>query len=262
MKRLLLLLLLATFFFSSCDENGDLVIFPVENDLALGLQVSEQISSMPDSFPVLQRASNAQAYAYLQNMVDSILSSPAVNYADRFAYDSIKIIHDDEVLNAFATPGGYIYVYTGLIKYLDTKDQLAGVLGHEIAHSELRHSSKALQRQLGGQLLLDIILGDNQNAVTQVLTGLGTLRFGRKAEEEADAFSVTYLSSTPYACDGAAAFFAKIDAEGSMRTPAFLSTHPNPGNRVADIAAKAGELNCNTTEGSKTDYNSFKAMLP
>jgi len=69
-------------------------------------------------------------------------------HKDDFAWQ-VKIIDDPETLNAFATPGGYIYVYTGLIKFLDTEDQLAGVMGHEIAHADLRHSTRQMTSSYG-----------------------------------------------------------------------------------------------------------------
>ena len=211
------LVLLSVSAFYSCDRSGDFVVFSVQNDVQLGAQVNEEILSNPDEYPILSKEKYPAAYQHLRTIMEQVLASDAILYEDVFAYDSIKIIHKDEVLNAFATPGGYIYVYTGLIKYLDSPDHLAGVLGHEVAHAEQRHSSKALQRQMGIQLLLDVVLGKDQNAVSQVLNQLGELKFSRSAETEADEFSVTYLSNTasPYECTGAAGFFQKLQNENS-----------------------------------------------
>ena len=100
------------------------------------------------------------AYNYLQGITDEILNSGNVTYRDEFVW-KIHIIEDDEVLNAFATPGGYIYVYTGLIKFLENEDDLAGVMGHEIAHSDQRHSVKQLQKMYGVQILLSVVLGES-----------------------------------------------------------------------------------------------------
>ena len=127
----------------------------------------------------------------------------------------MKIIHDDEVLNAFCAPGGYIYVYSGLMRYLDSEDHLAGVLGHEIAHAELRHSSLRLQKEYGTQKLLDfallatpVSLGQAVNA--SILQELVNLDYSRDQEAQADEYSVRYLAGSGYACDGAAGFFIKL----------------------------------------------------
>ena len=240
-----------------CDENGNFILFSLQNDIELGAQVAEQIASDPDQFPILPRTStNAQAYAYLDNMVASILDAQddagndAVTYRTEFAWE-VQIIKDDNVLNAFATPGGYIYIYTGLIKFLDRADDLAGVIGHEIAHADQRHSSKQLQRQYGVSLLLSIALGEEPSELAELVSTiagtLGSLSFSRNLESEADEFSVIYLADTDYACNGAFSFFQKlIDQQQTGNTPKFLSTHPDPASRVDAINDKATALGCST----------------
>lgn len=252
-------------FITSCDKNGDFLIFSIENDKALGEQVALEIASDP-SFNILPKESYPVSYAYLESMMNDILSSEEISYNEEFDW-KINII-DDETRNAFATPGGQIYVYTGLIFFLDNEDQLAGVIGHEIAHSDQRHSSKQMQRQYGISVLLSIITGGETSALKEIvseLAGAGTLlKFSREAEAEADDFSVEYLEETDYACNGAAAFFEKILTIQPDQQPEFLSTHPSPANRVADINAKSDELGCDTgvDDGSATRYQAFRNSLP
>lgn len=261
----LCLMLLAVSAMYSCDRSGDFVVFSVQNDVALGTQVNEEIRSKPDEYPILPEEEYPQAYQHLRRMLDQVLASDAILYEDVFAYDSIKIIRNDQELNAFATPGGYIYVYSGLIKYLDSPDHLAGVIGHEIAHAERRHSSKTLQRQMGIQLLLDIVLGQDQGAATQILNQLGELQFSRSAETEADEFSVTYLSNnaSPYECTGAAGFFQKLQEENTEAgIPEFLSTHPSPDNRIEKIMETAAAINCSTEASGSDILQELKNSLP
>lgn len=252
--------------FISCDDNGDLVVFSIENDKELGLEVATQIAN-DSTFNILSETEYPEAYTYLNAMKDEILNSGQVTYKDEFVW-KLHII-DDDVLNAFATPGGYIYVYTGLIKYLDKADDLAGVMGHEIAHSDQRHSIKQLQRIYGINILLSVALGENPTALaemaSQIAGNLAGLSFSRDAESEADDYSVVYLAETDYACNGAYSFFQKlIDAKQTGLGPAFLSTHPDPEDRVEDINAKADEVGCDKTaiaEGD-FDYDDFKNSLP
>jgi predicted Zn-dependent protease len=260
------LCLLVVPFSCTQDKNGDRLLFSIEDDIKLGLQVSTEVDSTYRSKGQLIERNDPRyeaAYQHLDRVVNRILNSGNVAYRNEFTWET-KIIKDDKVLNAFATPGGHIYVFSGLIKYLDNEDQLAGVLGHEIAHADKRHTTKQLQTQYGIALLLSVALGNNPGTLTQIATGLATLKFGRDAEKEADDYSVVYLGGTNYyACNGAAGFFEKMMAENqSSGTPEFLSTHPNPGNRVEAINTKAQQENCKTAlSGNTSDYQQFKNSL-
>ncbi len=246
------------------DENGNIVLFSIQNDIELGQQVSQQIDSDPQ-FVQLDRTTYAESYAYLDAMVLEILNNGDLAYRDEFVWQVTLL--DGDQLNAFATPGGYIYVYSGLIKFLDDADDLAGVLGHEIAHADLRHTSRNLQKSQGVQVLLSIILGQDAGALAQVAGQVaGTvagLSFSRDFETEADARAVEYNSMTIYSCDGVKNFFQKlVDSGNGSSQPEFLSTHPSPPNRIAEIEAKANDLNCDTSLLSNSGYADFQASLP
>lgn len=248
--------------FASCEEDSAIFISPTQQ-IELGRQLDSTIMASPGEYTILDETEYAEAYDYLQGMFNEILSSDAVRYRDEFPWQ-IKIVQDDATLNAFAAPGGYAYVYTGLIKYLDTEDDLAGVLGHEIAHADLEHSARQMERQYGASILLSIVLGEGSaQQLGQLATGLVSLQFSRNFETSADERSVDYLSDTQYNCAAARSFFQKlIDEEQAGGTPEFLSTHPNPDNRVENITEKAQEVGCDTTPSNPATYADFKAMLP
>lgn len=257
--RLFSILVLALFF-GACDKNNNISLFSVEDDISLGAQVAAEIDSDPTNYPVLDETGNEQAYAYIQAMTDEILNSGEVLYRDEFAWE-VHII-DADVLNAFCTPGGYIYVYTGLIQYLDNVDDLAGVMGHEIAHADLRHTSRQMQNSYGISTLLSILLGDNASSLEQIAADLAgnvsSLQFSKKFEKESDARSVEYLAATDFACNGAASFFEKLTADGQGSTSGledFLSTHPSSESRIEDINAKADEIGCDTSIGADNVNN-------
>jgi predicted Zn-dependent protease len=267
------LLLASSVWLTGCtgDKNGDAVFFPLENDLELGKQVSAQADSAYKSKGQLlnRNASNPKiraAYAHLDKIVERILESGQVTYSDEFPWD-VKIIDDKNVQNAFATPGGHIYVFTGLINHLDTEDQLAGVLGHEIAHADQRHSIKQLQKQYGISVISRLILGNESGNVERIFTQVGGqlvgLKFSRDYEREADEYSVLYLGATNfYACDGAAGFFQKMQAmENRGSQIEWASTHPAPGNRVQDIQAHARQRGCKTDAATDTGFQEFKRNL-
>ena len=213
---------------------GKVNIFPVEQDVTLGKQVSASFEQGNASV-ILDSAKNSVLYRYIYDIRDSILKTNLLTHKDDFAW-RIRIIHNDTIQNAFCTPGGFIYVYTGLMKYLEGEDQLAGVMGHEMAHAEKRHSTDAMTREFGANLLLELIFGQNKAQLLHIATGLAQLEFGREAETEADNCSVDWLYQTSYNPIGAAGFFEKIQKEkNKVNIPEFLSTHPDPGHRVENM---------------------------
>lgn len=232
-------------------------LFTIEDDIKLGLQVSQEIANDPKQFPILNERGNEDVYRYIRKITNKILNNGKIVNRNNFKWQ-VKIIDDPETLNAFATPGGYIYVYTGLIKYLDSEDQLAGVMGHEIAHADQRHSTKQMTKSGAIDLLLSAALGERE-AVKQVVGGIVGLRFSRTHETEADEYSVRYLCGTGYNAAGAAGFFKKIG--GASSPPEFLSTHPNPDNRVQEIEARADAMGCRGNDTNKTEYSRIKSKL-
>lgn len=257
-------LLSCSAIFSGCNKDGvGLNIFSIEDDKQLGLQTKGQIEADPAQFPILNPATHPAAYAYINALRDDILAGGQVTHKDDFVWE-VKIIKNDDVQNAFCTPGGYIYVYTGLIKYLDNKSSLAGVMGHEMAHADKRHSTTQLTKQYGVQTMLDVVLGKDQGLLTQIGSQLVNLTFSRSDENQADEYSVKYLCPTKYQADGAANFFQKIIEQGGTNPPEFLSTHPNPDNRVENIRKHAQEGACKSFIASSendTEYANFKASL-
>lgn len=256
-------LLCIPLIFAGCKKGEGLNIFTIQDDVTLGQQTKAEIEANPSEFPIMNRSSHAAAYQYIEALRDDILDGGKITYKDEFPWE-VYIIDDDNVQNAFCTPGGYIYIYTGLIKYLDDKSSLAGVMGHEMAHADKRHSTEQLTKRYGVQVLLDVLLGDNQNLMTQIASELIGLKFSRNDETEADTYSVNYLCPTKYEADGAANFFQKIIDQGSSAPPAFLSTHPSPDNRVENIRNQAEDMNCTSTippNENVSGYMQFKNSL-
>jgi predicted Zn-dependent protease len=148
---------------------------------------------------------------------------------------------DDPAVNAFAMPGGYIYVTRGILAHLNSEAQLAGVLGHEIAHVTHRHSAVQISRQqlagigLGVASILSSTVA-RYGQVAQQALGLMFLKYGRDHENEADASGVTYATRAGYdpaEVPSTYAMLKRVGEKAGQRLPAFLSTHPDPGDREA-----------------------------
>jgi beta-barrel assembly-enhancing protease len=247
---------------------GNFLMPAITEDIKMGQQVSQELESKPAEYPVLPEANNAEAYAYIRGLTNKILNSGVVEHRKDFPW-VVKIIKNDKTLNAFCTPGGYIYVYTGLIKYLDSEDQLAGVMAHEIAHADKRHSMRQMMQLYGVDLLIAIgsrAASPDPNAPSQTTLTIGKvasslvgLKFSRSHETEADDSSVAYLCPTEYNAAGAAGFFEKIGNAGSP--PEFMSTHPSPTNRVQNIHSQANLKKCAGTAKNVAQYQRIKTLL-
>ncbi len=265
MKKIVLaafLLLSGVTLFSSCrGRDGGFNVFSEEDDVELGQQFDSEIKSNPEEFPVLSRELYPEAYYNLSRVVTTVLSSKHVLHRHDFPW-KVTILINDTVRNAFCTPGGYIYVYTGLIRSLHSEDQLAGVLGHEIAHADLRHSTEQMTKSYGIRLLLQFIFGDH-SMLGGLASNLAGLTFSRSDEEEADRQSVIYLSDTDYDARGVARFFQQLQKEGeTMGAMEFLSTHPNPENRVQKIMDEWKELGSRPGKTYKERYGEMVEALP
>ncbi len=159
---------------------------------------------------------------------------------------------DSPVVNAFALPGGYVYVTRGLLAHLNSEAQLAVVLGHEIGHVAARHASqRAFELQLGqlallgGAVLGQEVLGlpgDDVLQLGSLVAQLLFLKYSRDDERESDRLGVEYAVRAGYDAAEAAAFFhslKRLSEQSGARLPSFLSTHPDPGEREQTIRALA-----------------------
>jgi len=253
-----------------CSGSLGFNIFPDSKDVELGKQVDEEIRKNPKEYPILKDRPDVQAY--VEEVGRKVLSSPDIKKKGIYAY-RFEIIQDDKTINAFCTPGGYIYVYTGLLKFLDNEASLAGVIGHEIAHAERRHATRRMTTQLGYQVLLSVVLGDNASSTSEIagnlFTGLALLKNSRGDEEEADTYSFTYLRSTPYFPGAIRFFFEKIQVQkGGAQGGSFerlLTTHPMPQDRfdhIAKMLADVGDPQAIEENLFSVRYLEFKNGLP
>ena len=259
----ILIFLLLSFSIIRCSKDDkSLNIFTVNQDMDFGLQMKQQIEADTVSYPLLSETENPAAYYHLERIRDNLLTSDELIYADRF-YWEVKIIVNDEVLNAFCAPGGYMYYYTGLIKYLDNEAQFAGVMAHEMAHADRRHSTDKLTKLYGFQIILSAILGKDPDIIAEIVSGLAqgltALAFSRQNEYEADEYAVKYLYDTDYDPRGIAGFFEKLGSHST--TPVFLMTHPSPDDRLEAIDNVWTSLGSQEGETYEARYQEFKDSL-
>lgn len=182
----------------------------------------------------------------------------------------IKIL-DSPVVNAFAVPGGYIYLTRGILAQLNNEAELMGVLGHEMGHINARHSvSQQTKQQLGQLLLIGGMIASEKFAryAEYAMQGMQLLflSFSRDNEREADALGVEYSSKIGYDAHKMADFFQVLNkmsmAESEGGVPTFLSTHPDPGDRYNSVnqASTQWQSKLNYPE-YKVNQNSYLQMI-
>lgn len=168
-----------------------------------------------------------------------------------------KVIDDPKTANAFALPGGKVAVYTGILPITQDEDGLAVVMGHEVAHAYAQHGRKRVSENVISQLGLGVaeafLGGDGTSEGSQlILAALGVgyqlgvqLPFSRGDESAADEIGLYLMAEAGYDPRAAAPFWERMQSAGGQTPPEFLSTHPDPANRIArlqELLPKAMEL--------------------
>ncbi|NJN60758.1 MAG: M48 family metalloprotease [Coleofasciculaceae cyanobacterium RL_1_1] len=162
-----------------------------------------------------------EAVAYINDLGQQVAQRMG---RDEFEYE-FYIIEDDS-LNAFALPGGKVFIHTGALAAAKTEAELIGLLGHEVGHAVLSHGFKRIVRgQLIASLAREIPLGS-------ILYNLVGLDYSREHERQSDIIGTRVLANAGYAADGLRNFMATLGAANPQRVPQYLSTHPAPDSRV------------------------------
>jgi predicted Zn-dependent protease len=155
----------------------------------------------------------------------------------------VSVVQSD-VVNAFALPGGYVVVFTGLIQKAESAEEVAGVLGHEISHVLERHGMERIVKQLGLAAVITIVLGDQRGLVglaQQLGMELVTLKFSREQETEADLSGLRLLHNAHIASDGMITFFNRLSEQDKHGIELF-STHPMSAARAERLKRAAASL--------------------
>ncbi|HNY39193.1 MAG TPA: M48 family metallopeptidase [Bryobacteraceae bacterium] len=190
---------------------------------------------------------------------------------------SFKVVKEDSI-NAFALPGGPMYVHTGLISAAESEAQLAGVLAHELSHVVLRHGTNQASKSQGLALIATLggaLAGGGSSMVgtlAQLGIGLGAnsvlMKYSRGAESDADLLGMHTMAKAGYDPLEMARFFEKLQAQagsGNSKFAEFFSSHPNPGNRVKAVEKEIPYLtkaSYGQTEGDLTAMKQIVAKLP
>lgn len=176
-------------------------------------------------------------------------------------YDYRWYLAESSEVNAFAMPGGYVVVYTGLLRLAHSPEEVAGVLAHEVQHVELRHTLKNLIHALGWRAVLSVALGDLGGGVWAGMAHhLGTLKYGRDLEREADLKALESLRRAGIAPNGLFDFFAKLVRMEGMGV-ALLASHPTSEERMRNLRAAITAQGSYPAQALAYDWDAIQRSL-
>lgn len=235
----LIIVLFGTFKFCSSSEEN-----PVTGEKQyVGLTAEEEISLGQQSTPkMIEQYQGLHPDSDAQRLVQVVGKNISTNsVASSSPYDfKFYLLADEETVNAFALPGGPIFITYALFEKLEDEDQLAGVLGHEIGHVISRHSAERMAKQgFTNSILTGVAVGSESGGATQtaaVAANLVNMKYGRGDELESDHIGVKIMLEAGYDPEALIGVMKILESSsGSSRLPEFQSTHPNPKNRIEKI---------------------------
>lgn len=234
-------------------------IFSPQQDVQIGQSVSR------DAERQLPMLNEPRVDNYLNDLGRRLAAKAP---GERFPY-RFKAVND-RAINAFALPGGFIYIHRGIIEAADNESQLAGVIAHEIGHVALRHGTNQATKATFAQGALAILGGLVGGTPAALATQLGAqfvasgvlLKYSRSAERDADLLGTQILYDSNYDPRAIVQFFEKIEAQSKSkggRPPEFFSSHPNPENRAERVNLEIDKLG-GAPRGYKTDSAEFREI--
>lgn len=214
--NLVLLLFILVFSFS-CQKESDQVArinkedFTVAEQQQIGQFLKEEIEDNYGLYPRLNADIFTEPYNYLNTLMETLLVSANVKRRSDLNWN-ITIIRNDEERNAFILPGGELYLYTGLLKYLNSENELLSIIAHEITYADTDDAINRLKAEYGGVLLGDILLGNEISSINDILTNLPRLVLPEDEVMEADVFSVNLLCDYAWDARGLKSIFERVDS--------------------------------------------------
>ncbi len=220
-------------------------------------EVYKQMPVLPDSSPVTQ---------YVQQLGKKLVAVIPQQYNWPYQFHVVQ----EKDINAFALPGGPLFINVGTINAADNEAELAGVIAHEMSHVYMQHSAKQMKQNVGPSILaglgqiLGSMIGGVGGAVAsmggQITGGLLSMKYSRKDEAQADAVGAIIMYKAGYDPRYMAQFFQKLEQSGGAAGPQMLSDHPNPGNRVAAVDQEIKNWPAKTFANNTPRFTQAKAQ--
>src|SRR5512133_2110538 len=238
------------------------------DEITMGDKFSQQIASDTVNYPAY--TGNAVVSKYIDSLGQKIAAAQNDWPPSELKF-AFTIVKNDTMINAFAVPGGHVYLYTGLLLAAENESQVAGVIAHEVAHITKHHSANILVKQNMVGIINDVIFGNDSSslrAVSELLGGLVFLRFSRDNEYESDSCAVAYTKAAGMNPKGMSQFLGILQKQyGDVPrilepVETLTSTHPKVSQRISEVNGIVLRSGADTTVSLKsTEYAAIKALI-
>ncbi|MBU0759624.1 MAG: M48 family metalloprotease [Candidatus Omnitrophica bacterium] len=214
--------------YNTATGKQDIMLISTDKEIEMGRRIAESLEKNPevklDPDPLM-----AKRVSDIGARIASVTDRKEVNY-------TFRVIDDDDV-NAFALPGGYVFIFRGLVEKVDSDDELAGVIAHEMAHVVARHSIKRLQGGLGYTILQILMVVSGTREVRNINAAFGqlTMAYSREDEALADMMAIKYLRKAGYEPFAMLSFLEKLQQvhrEQAIRPYSSYRSHPHIADRI------------------------------
>ncbi|MEP1032888.1 M48 family metalloprotease [Ekhidna sp.] len=264
-QSILILILVMVHLLSSCKKTDELTDFTEMDEIALGERLAEAFAADTE-FSIIPTTGNSIPYGYANSRLAEITATSAISKSEEFTW-TIYLIDDDN-RQAFAFPGGHIYVSSGMIFFLDNEDQFSGLLAHLVAHIDQSHIAEALFFKYGVNGLKSIANFGNDSDLKSIISDLELsadfLSFTRGNEIQADTLAISMLIETTQSCESGGLFFSKTLNIQSNQQSQFIAAHQLEQSRLEYIEEVISASGCNAEVDSESAsrYQSFRNSLP
>ncbi len=263
----LVLFLMMGFAACESDDGPDTLVrihkdeFSLEDQQIIGREVKNYMIKNPLLFPMLDRTTYSEVYNYVDVLMGTLINTTTISTREDFEWE-VVILQDDEIRSAFAAPGGKIFIYTGLLKFIKAENELMTILAHEIAYVESQKLMNYLAAKYSKDLFFlgDILLGNEVDGMNELCNYLKDLIYSPEEVIVADDFAIDLICPFQYNALGMKSILD--DAADFSSEILWLNVRPSAANRVENIIAKADI--CGDEEDPTFDerYEGYKNQLP
>ena len=270
-KKYFYLILVVPVFFT-CNTLTDFFITD-EQEVEMGDKFKAEILADQTNYPQYKNTNTRtdSVIKYVEAIGNKIVNVQTDRKKADLHFD-FTLIDNDTMINAFAIPGGHVFIYTGLLKAAQSGAEVAGVMAHEIGHITMRHGAKQLMKASAVDVVNQVLFGGDSasvaGAVAQICESLIFLKFSREDEYQADSCSVAYTVAANYSPYGTKYFFQTLMAKygGGMGPFEVVSTHPDTQKRIDEVVRIAKKtpnapLDDGTTKMYKEEFAAIKAKI-
>ena len=205
-------------------------LFSIDQDIEMGAQAYEEMMAQENVL------TSGPEHTMVNRVMDRLVVACGEMGIDPGFDWEVRVIQNDQVVNAWALPGGKMAVYTGILPVAQSETGLAVVMGHELGHALARHGTQRLTSQGAAQLVIDLLAAGEYRELAGQLTGVLQPGYGRNQELESDHIGLILMARAGYDPSEAAAFWERMSAlSGGAGPPEWLSTHPSHDRRISQI---------------------------